>query len=1153
MSPDDSVDPQSFRRVLTRNLALPLGLGLVGAALFVGLIFYLLNATSMVEHTDLVLRKANTMEKLSIDQETGMRGFLITGDENFLAPYELAVPKLEAERASLKLLVGDNPPQVDRLQHIEALGMEWKRYAQEMLNLRRQNKDYQEAVRSGRGKRLTDEIRKEFDDFVATERLLRVERNETARRSAIIVVAVYLAFALSVSGFLAFFGRRELIGLSSSYGSALAQRQEHAAELQARAWLRDGQRLLGESLAGKQDLGVLGHKALEVLSRYLGSVVGALYVQGAGGQLERVASWGFSSGSAQEGKAFAGSDSVVAEAAGNARQIRLDKVPRDYVRVTSGLGHGAPQSVLVSPIVNDGQVNGVVELGFLRPLQERDAELLQMAGASLGASVEAAHYRQRLQDSLEETQQLNEELQVQQEELRTANEELEEQSRALKESQAHLEIQQAELEQTNEQLSEQRDALDQKNEALNETQGELEQRASELQRASRYKSEFLANMSHELRTPLNSSLILAQLLADNPQGNLSAEQIRFAESIRSAGNDLLNLINDILDISKVEAGKLDLRPEVTGVVALAESLRRTFEPLATAKNLRFELHLAPDLPVTVVTDRQRAEQILKNLLTNAVKFTDRGAVSMAVSRRGDAGIAFDVKDSGIGIDAGQQDIIFEAFRQADGTTSRRYGGTGLGLSISRDLAGLLGGSISVASEPGQGSNFTLVLPLQYEAAQATPPTALTPPTLVAAVTPATLAARPPRAPAFADDRDQEQAPRQRRVLVVEDDFQFAQILFDLAHERGYGCLVAQQADEAIQMAERFLPDAVLLDMRLPDDSGLAVLQHLKDNPRTRHVPVHVISVEDRHEAALQMGAIGYMLKPTTRAQLQEVFARIEAKLAQKVKRVLVVEDDARQRESISLLIGDDDVEIVAVELGEQALELLRGTVFDCMIIDLKLPDMTGNELLQRMAAEDIHQLPPVIVYTGRNLSREEEADLQRYSRSIIIKGARSPERLLDEVTLFLHKVETELSSERQKMIKAARNRDKVFEGRRILLVDDDVRNIFALTSALEHKGAAVEIARNGLEALEKLKQTPGIDLVLMDMMMPEMDGYAATREIRKNPRWQNLPIIAVTAQAMRDDQERCLAAGANDYLAKPVELARLFSLIRVWMPKMERG
>ena len=800
----------------------------------------------------------------------------------------------------------------------------------------------------------------------------------------------------------------------------------------------------------------------------------------------------------------------------------------------------------------------MIELGLLRPLAERDAELMERAASLIGGSIEAARFRQRQQDLLEQTQQLNEELQTQQEELRVTNEELEEQSRALKESQANLESQQAELEQTNVQLSAFAERVEEQRDALQQAQVQLEQRATELERASRYKSEFLANMSHELRTPLNSSLILAKLLADNAQGNLLPEQVKFAQSIHAAGNDLLGLINDILDIAKVEAGKLEVRPEPTALAPLAEALRSMFEPLAAGKGLRLDVVIAADAPASIETDPQRLEQILKNLLSNAIKFTERGSVALHVARQAPSSVAFEVRDSGIGIEPSQQEVIFEAFRQADGTASRRHGGTGLGLSISRDLARLLGGELGVASRPGQGSTFRLVVPIEFAGATQRPPSeAAAPapqqaPALEAPPGPGSgPVSRHAAPPPFADERDQEAAGR-RTVLVVEDDVPFAQILFDLARERGYRCLVAHQAQDACELAARFTPDAVLLDMRLPGDSGLTVLQRLKEDPRTRHIPVHVVSVEDLAETALQMGAIGYVRKPASLEELRHVFEHLEEKLSQKVKQVLLVEDDRRLQESVAALIGDDDVHITAVSEGAQALDALRSGVFDCMITDLALPDMTGQELLRRMASGESRSYPPVIVYTGRNLTREEEAELLRYSRSIIIKGARSPERLLDEVTLFLHQVEGKLSSERQRMLRTARTREKAFEARRILVVDDDVRNIFALTSALEHKGAEVIVARNGQEALDRLGENEDVDLVLMDLMMPVMDGITAMREIRRQPRWQRLPIIAVTAKAMKEDQQKCLAAGANDYLAKPIELERLFSLMRVWMPKLER-
>jgi signal transduction histidine kinase/CheY-like chemotaxis protein/CHASE3 domain sensor protein len=1164
MSPASStIDQTTFRRILARNVGVPLAVSLLGSLLFLALLLYLLSVVKWVEHSDQVIAEGRELSALSLEMESGMRGFLNTGNEVNLEPYRNARSRLDGELAGLRRLTEDNPAQNGRLRMIGELQAQWLVHADDLITKRRQGVDLAELLAIGNARRTREQIRLEFDRFFAAEQQLRRERSDYANAAVPLAGGLYLLFTLAVGGLLAYFGRRELIRLSSTYAEITERQAADNALLQEQAWLRTGQNELASLLVGQQALENLGRNVLEFAARYAGSAVGALYVREDHGSLRRVAAYGLSPEALKAGQSFTGSQSLVGEAATQRRTLRLDGAPANYLRVNSGLGDSAPAGVVLVPIENEGLVNGVLELGFLRPLAQRDVSLLELAAPALGATIEAARYRLRLQEVLNETQQLNEELQVQQEELRTANEELEEQSRALKESQAHLESQQAELEQTNEQLSEQAEALASQRDALDAARRDLQERARELERASQYKSEFLANMSHELRTPLNSSLILAKLLADNPQGNLSGEQVKFAESIYSAGNDLLNLINDILDISKVEAGKLEVRPETVSAQSLADGLRDLFMPLAGQKGLTFTAEVLPGTPATLVTDRQRVEQILKNLLSNALKFTDTGTVSLQVGPAGGGRMAFAVRDSGIGIAGDQQDLIFEAFRQADGTASRRYGGTGLGLSISRDLAHLLGGSISVASQPGQGSVFTLVLPPDHAAAPAAAQAGAVAPrsSLAPAAAPALLAASvqttvPPAAPAvpaasFADDRHK--APFSGRcILVVEDEIRFAGILYDLAHELGYSCLVGLGAKEGLALARQYRPDAVLLDIRLPDESGLTVLQRLKENPQTRHIPVHMVSVEDRAEAAMLLGAIGYAVKPATRDQLKDVFAKLEAKLAQKLKRVLLVEDDELQRDSIARLIGDADTEIVAVPTGTEALEHLHASVFDCMVIDLKLPDMQGNELLRRMSGEHIQSFPPVIVYTGRNLTRDEEAELLKYSRSIIIKGARSPERLLDEVTLFLHKVESDLSSERQTMLRTARSRDKVFEGRRILVVDDDVRNIFALTSALEQKGAIIEIARHGQEAIDKVNQVSDIDLVLMDVMMPGMDGHEATRRIRADARFARLPIIAVTAKAMKDDQDRCLAAGANDYLAKPIDLDRLLSLMRVWMPKMER-
>jgi signal transduction histidine kinase/DNA-binding response OmpR family regulator/CHASE3 domain sensor protein len=1150
--------PGTFRRILNRNLTLPLLLGVLSALVFLLLLAYLGRVVADVQRSDELLSHATLAQRHDLDMESGVRGFLLNGDERFLRQYDAAAAALGPEMQRLKQEEADKTEQLQRLERIEGLQAQWAAYARDRIAQKRANPTGEVSATTGR--ELKDGIRREFDEFFRVERADRARRIAAANRNTTYTAVAFVLFMLGVGALLAWRGRSDLLGLSGSYEQALAEQQRQAQVLQDQAWLREGQSQVVRRLASEQQLGAVGHGALEALSNIVGILVGALYVPEADGGLRRVATWGWPATANAEGEWLPPGRGLLAECAAQRRQVRLDDVPAGYLKINSALGEATPRSVLISPVEYEGRLAGVLEVAWLRPLQERDAELLAGISNSLGSSLESARYRERLQDALARTQQLNEELQVQQEELRTANEELEEQSRALKESQAHLENQQAELEQTNQQLAEQSLRLEQQRDQLREAQSALQQRATELLRASRYKSEFLANMSHELRTPLNSSLILARLLADNVQGNLTEEQVRFAESIHNAGNDLLNLINDILDIAKVEAGKLEVRPEVTAVASLCEGMRSMFEPLATRKHLQLQVQLDADLPATIETDRQRLEQVLRNLLANAVKFTEHGSVTLHVRRQGSEALAFEVRDTGIGIAGSQQQLIFEAFRQADGTDSRKYGGTGLGLSISRDLARLLGGDIMVASTPGQGSTFTVVLPLQYRPEAAQAPQALAPVEAVpiargVAATPRPTTAPSPApgpAPSFPDDRDQP-ANGRRTVLVVEDDERFARILFDLAHELGYRCIVTHHADDGCRLAGEHVPDAVLLDMRLPDDSGLSVLQHLKEDPRTRHIPVHVISVEDRVEPALHLGAIGYARKPATRDQLKEVFARIEAKLSQKVKRVLLVEDDPRQQESIRALIGDGDVDIFAVSQGSSALQALAESVFDVMVIDLKLPDMSGQELLQRMAAGESRSFPPVIVYTGRNLSRDEEAELLKYSRSIIIKGARSPERLLDEVTLFLHKLETQLSTERQQMLRTARSRDKAFEARRVLVVDDDMRNVFALASALEHKGAKAEVARNGAEALRKLEEEPdGIDLVLMDLMMPEMDGLTATREIRKNPRWQKLPVIAVTAKAMKEDQEKAIAAGANDYLAKPIELERLFSLMRVWMPRLGR-
>jgi CheY-like chemotaxis protein len=595
-------------------------------------------------------------------------------------------------------------------------------------------------------------------------------------------------------------------------------------------------------------------------------------------------------------------------------------------------------------------------------------------------------------------------------------------------------------------------------------------------------------------------------------------------------------------------------------------LTKTFQPLAQQKGLEFSITVEPGVPEFMQTDGQRLAQILKNLLANALKFTERGHVSMRVYSDKPNSLNFTVTDTGIGIPAEQQEVIFEAFRQADGSTHRRYGGTGLGLSISRDLAHLLGGKITVQSTPSKGSTFTLQVPIAYSPVMEVP----TEPLAKALRPPAKLysgnGARDRNGPkqhalAAAEIEDDRESllPGTRSILVIEDDKPFAEIMRDLARERGFKCVVTHTANDGLAAAIKWRPSAILLDINLPDFSGLGVLDQLKRNSQTRHIPVHVASVADFTQEALGLGAIGYMLKPVKREELEQALKHLENKFSQRLKKVLIVEDDERQLESIRQLLLNDDVELTGATSANAALAAMQAKTFDCVVMDLNLPDLSGYALLEKMASEESVSFPPVIIYTGHSLTRDEEQRLRKFSKSIIIKDARSPERLLDEVALFLHQVEEKLPLERQQMLKVARDRESVFEDRKILIVEDDVRNIFALTSLLEPKGAKIELARNGKEAIEAVARLTqagesntgpkGLDLVLMDIMMPEMDGLTAMREIRKRPEWRKLPIIALTAKAMRDDQEKCLAAGANDYVAKPLDVEKLLSLIRVWLPK----
>ena len=1118
------------------------------------------DSTAIAAHTVNVLQRVDGLMSSLKDAETGQRGYLLTGRETYLEPYNNARADVPGELAELRRLTANNPRQQELLSQIQRFADQKFTELQETIVLKRAGNDAAAlaVVMTDRGKIVMDRLRDVIDQFLQEDRATLVSRTEATRQGS------ELTLVITTGGAAILFVLIIAAGFLTSR-DFLTQQTE--------SWLQSGQAGLSERMQGEQRLESLGENVLTYLARYLNAQVGALHIVEPGGKFRRFASYALPPGYDEKTDILFPGDGLAGQAAKENRILTIHDVPTGYLPVASSLGRANPTHILIVPANDGGVVQAVVELGFFRALLPSDLEFLRRVREMIGIAVRSSKDRSRLEALLEETQRQSEELQTQQEELRVANEELTEQGQVLKESQVRLESQQAELEQTNSQLEEQASILESQRDELQRAQAALSERAAELARSNQYKSEFLANMSHELRTPLNSSLILAKLLADNKPGNLNEEQVKFAHTIFGAGNDLLALINDILDLSKIEAGKVEVQPESLVLERAVEALTRGFEPLARERKLTFNYTVDPGTPERIDTDPQRFGQILKNLLSNAFKFTERGGVSLRISAAPEGFVAFAVQDSGIGIPPEQQQIIFEAFRQADGSTHRKYGGTGLGLSISRDLARVLGGDVSVQSEPGKGSIFTLKLPLRYAGPAVVDRASQTgshpapqilqpepPPSGAGGVLPTfNFSSAPPSAagsaqlsPPEVDDDRAHLTSDSRNILIVEDDTRFAAILRDLSRELGFACIATHTAADALAATYRFKVHAIILDMNLPDRSGLEVLNELKRNPGTRHIPVHVVSVADFAQQALSLGAVGYALKPVRREQLMAAFERLETKLQQGVRRVLVVEDDERQRDSIRQLLSSEGVEISDVATATEALERLKQTTFDCLVLDLSLPDLSGYEMLERMADTEEVSFPPVIVYTGRSLTRDEEQRLRKFSRSIIIKDVRSPERLLDEVTLFLHQVESKLPLEHQRMLREARDRESAFEGRRILVVEDDVRNIFALSKVLEPRGAKVEIARNGREALEVLGRSSAaagtqVDLVLMDIMMPEMDGLTAMREIRKRPEWQRLPIIALTAKAMKDDQEKCLQAGANDYIAKPLDVDKLLSLVRVWM------
>jgi HAMP domain-containing protein/CheY-like chemotaxis protein len=906
-------------------------------------------------------------------------------------------------------------------------------------------------------------------------------------------------------------------------------------------WLKTNLARFTNMLQGQRDLTTVGRMLLTELAPLVGAQRGVIYqvqTDGVAVALKLLSAYAddVSNGYSEHLELGEG---LIGQCARDARRMFITDMPDSVVPISSGLFRAPPRNAIVLPVSFEGQVKAVIELASLAAFTDLQMSFLEQLTTSIGIVLNSIEATMQTEGLLKQSQQLATELQTQQRELQQTNEQLEQKAQQLADRNVEVEA---------------------KNQEIEQARRAVEEKATELALTSKYKSEFLANMSHELRTPLNSILILGQQLTENPEGNLSNKQVEFARTIHGAGTDLLNLISDILDLSKIESGTVSVDAEEVYFHNLLDMIGRPFRHEAENRKLQFEIGISSDLDRSIITDSKRLQQVLKNLLSNAFKFTADGGVKLTVSpaasgwnadhpvlKHAPSVVAFEVADTGIGIPPEKQRIIFEAFQQADAGTSRKYGGTGLGLAISRELANLLGGEIQLRSTPGVGSTFTLYLPLTYVGGASSRAPAIAESAPVAGSAPAAqirLAERPIEH--ILDDRDN-LAPNDSVVLIVEDDPHYARVMVDLAKDEGFKVLVAHRGAEALALARSHHPTAISLDIFLPDMLGWTVLSQLKQDPSTRHIPVQIVTLdEDRHHG-LARGAFSYVQKPTTPEGLENAFARIKGYAKSRRKRLLLVEDDATERNSVTELLGSDDIEIIPVDTGANALLQLRDIAIDCVVLDLKLPDMSGFEVLERIRDDASLCDIPVVVFTGRELSPDEDAKLHTMARSVVVKGVESPERLLDETALFLHRVVGDLPSAKQRMLERLHSSDEYLLRRTVLLVDDDARNIFALSSVLERRGMEVLTATTGSEAIGVLAARPDVAIVLMDIMMPGMDGYETIQAIRTNPGHRRLPILALTAKAMKGDREKCLDAGASDYLAKPVNIQQLMSALRMWL------
>jgi CheY-like chemotaxis protein/signal transduction histidine kinase len=1109
-----------------------------------------------VDHTQNVIRSSNNLLQHLIDAETGMRGYGATNKKTFLDPYNEALPRIGVDLQELRDLTKDNLVQQARIDSLTSLVSSQRTILKTDIDTR-EAKGLDFMVQNNmflNGKQNMDMIRSIIANIIKSESQFLQERkksSESASYTAIFVIIVGSAVFLLIVLILFFYIQKtfdQQKKIEEEIRVANVELGKVLADNEAKNWLLTGTGQLNEQMQGQQAEKELSNNILNEVCTYTNALTGTFYLYNeANNKLDLYASYAFHNPDFIK-KSVQMTEGWLGQAAKDGKAAVVKGKLNDKLELSSSVLKTELAESFIVPFFFDKKLKGVMEIAFNEGISKNKTEYILAIANDIGIAVNTSQARTIMHDLYEETQQQAEELEAQQEELRVTNEELVQKTEELQASEEELRVQQEELRTTNAELEEKASLLEEKNQAIEQARQAINLKVEELETTGKYKSEFLANMSHELRTPLNSILVLARILKDNKPANLSEDQIKYASVIFNAGNDLLTLINDILDLSKIESGKLDMQNEDIKVSDIVGDMEMLFAEVASNKKINYTTSVAKELPQTIFTDKVRLEQVVKNLLSNAFKFTpENGSIAINV-RPGakDKTISFAIKDSGIGIPADKQKVIFEAFQQADGSTSRKYGGTGLGLSISRELAYLLGGSITLSSEPGIGSEFVLTVP--YEAK-------ITPATVTEDILPTAETFKATAeflAPVKAAQREPGREPL---VVIVEDDKNFANILQDYARDHGYKSVMVYEGTRAVEIVKEARPDAVILDIMLPGKDGWQILKELKNDEDTMHIPVHLMSAGDAAANRVRReGAINFMKKPINTETLDKLFADIMVQSGTRFKQILLVEDHKAQSQALKDLMQSQGITVDQAFDGESAFRMLHENEYQCVILDLNLPDISGLDLLDKIKEVDRFASLPVIINTAMELDKTSVNRLMHYANAMVVKTNKSSDRLIDEVNLFLNKIsETAIAPAAQaspavpaKPKTLTKGKDAI-KGKKVLIVDDDMRNIFALSSALQSYDLNVEIANDGEEAIAKLEEIRDIDIVLMDIMMPKMDGYEATRHIRKQNKWAKLPVIALTAKAMKDDREKCIAAGANDYITKPVDMDRLISLMQLWL------